>query len=289
MANTFSGNLRAYKVLLVGFCCLFAVSTNSYAQSNWRNAYEVWKNTYEAAVEILRLADMAETLGNLEVAENHRNTALGNLDEKALNFLRADIPANKCSDYAHALFDIGAVVAELLPEDTGKLFCRRVLEILDTCSFGVTHERIPTIPWGSRWQIKLEDREENMPNFPGYHKLLAIEGVLKVPECLFLSEILGSKEELDEYIREVGRDPAFALIKVDVLFRCADLNIKGSLDGTYRYWKDPSTWTDEQGIWKFHNSCTGCPALSVSSRYDLNLLLGNTNLVDTEKVYFQIM
>ncbi|MHC4459349.1 MAG: hypothetical protein ACYS0I_20090, partial [Planctomycetota bacterium] len=111
---------KKMRLHLITSFCFFAMSFSCFGATDWRSAYVEWQDTYTAAQEILKLAEMAELLGNDAVAESHRNNALGNLEKDALRFLHAEIPADKCNDYADALFRVGAVVAEFLPKDVEK-------------------------------------------------------------------------------------------------------------------------------------------------------------------------
>ena len=101
------------KLILKVMIFVLSFQTASIAHADWRAAYEDWKNTVEATEEIMQLVVITEVL-SADLSDELLNTAMGNLEERALAFLNEQMPANKCSDYTKALFDIGAVIGELV-------------------------------------------------------------------------------------------------------------------------------------------------------------------------------
>ena len=258
------------KARFILYLIIFSTST-VYSQLNYQEAYDNWINTYEASGPVLRMAKMAELLGNYELADELQDNLFGTLEEKAIIFLNADIPSDKCDKYILFLIKIGAVVGDLLSPDLGCSYSIRILEILDACKFGISDIAFPEVQWESSWEIRLEYRKEDMPNSPGHYDISDISGEFKIPDCLPLSEFVGPKEEFDQMLRIYGKDTTLAFIKAFALTDIGMMDINGTLNGTHRYWKDAFNETMDEGRWVYNTHCPGCPEHSVACNYKLLL------------------
>lgn len=245
--------------------CFILYSENSYSQS-WEDAYEIWLETYEVAIEVLELAELAEFLGNLEVAENQRNVTLGHLEERTLNFIREDVPFDKCNDYAKALINIGTVIGELLPGETANIVRTRVVEIFNDCPSD-SDFTIHMLPFGSQWNIKLEYREDHGI----YHINYLIEGVFSIPNLPPLVEILGTKEDWDEMENTVGWISTYAWSRAHLIWTVQFMGVDTTISGIYQESMDPNTVHSEGDRYFRSVTWTGCPEVNISIEYNLEI------------------